>query len=63
MRKLFLPLISIFIFGACTANLIGTTDYIPMGPDGLSVQVENPASMPVFIYLTDIKEPWAPIGM
>ena len=34
-----------------------------MGPDGLSVQITDPASMPVFAYLTDIKEPWAPIGM
>jgi len=63
MKKLLLPLISVFIFGACAATLMGTTDYIPMGPDGLSVQVEDPATMPVFIYLTDIKEPWAPIGM
>ena len=63
MKKLLLPLIAIFVFGGCAASLMGTTDYIPMGPDGLSVQVTEPSSMPVFVYLTDIKEPWAPIGM
>ena len=63
MKKLILPLIAVLFFSACATALIGTTDYIPMGPDGLSVQVTNPATMPVFTYLKDIKEPWAPIGM
>ena len=63
MKKFILPLITALFFSACTASLIGVTDYIPMGPDGLSVQVTNPAMMPVFTKLNEIKEPWAPIGM
>ncbi len=62
MRKLVLSLASFLILCGC-ASMNPNTDYIPMGPDGLTVQVTEPAKMPVFTYLKDIKEPWAPIGM
>lgn len=62
MKKLLLPLFALCLLCAC-ASVMTNTDYIPMGPDGLSVQVTEASKMPVFTYLKDIKEPWAPIGM
>ena len=62
MRKLILSAAASVLFFGC-ASVAANTDYIPMGPDGLSVQITDASQMPVFTYLQDIKEPWAPIGM
>lgn len=62
MRKTILSLAAFLVFCGC-ATMNSNTDYIPMGPDGLTVQITEPAKMPVFTYLKDIQEPWAPIGM
>lgn len=62
MKKLILTVSALCVLCAC-ASVITNTDYIPMGPDGLSVQILDASKMPVFTYLKDIKEPWAPIGM
>lgn len=62
MKKLILSVFALCVLCAC-AGIITNTDYIPMGPDGLTVQVTDISKMPVFTYLKDIKEPWAPIGM
>lgn len=62
MKKMILTLFAACVITGC-ASVVTNTDYIPMGPDGLSVQITDASKMPVFTYLKDIKEPWAPIGM
>jgi hypothetical protein len=61
MKKLFI-LSSLILFCAC-ATLTGSYSYIPVGPQNLSAQVEDPKNMPVFISRNDITRPWASIGL
>jgi hypothetical protein len=62
MRKLLLLFGAVVMFCACV-TLTGTYSYIPIGPQNLSVRVEDSKSMPIFISRTDIKKPWASIGL
>lgn len=62
MKYLPLMLILTFLMG-CAATLGVNEDYLPIGPQNLSVQVEDYKNMPVFLQREDIKAPWASIGL
>lgn len=60
-RYLFLTLF-IFSLTACV-NLQGREDYIPIGPQNLSVKVKEGKDIPVFTDVMQIKRPWGNIGI
>ena len=62
MKKyLFLTLVLLSLT-AC-ANLQGREDYIPIGPQNLSVQVKDGKDLPVFTNVNQITRPWGNIGI
>lgn len=61
MKKLLILTVVVFL-SAC-ASLSGSQSYIPIGPQDLSVQVKKPESMPIYVTRSEIKRPWASIGL
>ena len=58
---IFLALIALFLTGCMMAQ--GKEDYIPVGPQNLSVQIKNGKDLPIFTNVTQITRPWANIGV
>jgi len=62
MKKcLLLALIAISL-SACS-TMQGEEDYIPVGPQNLTVTVKDGKDLPVFTNVTQITRPWANIGV
>lgn len=62
MKKcLLLALITISLTACVTVQ--GEEDYIPVGPQNLSVTVKDGKDLPVFTNVTQITRPWANIGV
>lgn len=61
MKKL--SLLSLLILASACASLTGNQDYIPIGPQNLSVQVADYKKMPVFVARKEIQRPWASLGL
>ena len=62
MKKcLFLMLISLSLTACVVAQ--GKEDYIPVGPQNLSVQYKEGKDLPIFTNVTQITRPWANIGV
>ena len=62
MKKyLFLTLIAL-TFTACVVAQ-GKEDYIPVGPQNLSIQYKEGKDLPVYTDVTQITRPWANIGV
>ena len=62
MKKyLFLTLV-LFSLTACV-NMQGREDYIPIGPQDLSIQVKDGKDLPVFTNVNQITRPWSNIGI
>ena len=62
MKKYFLLTVALFSLTACT-SMQGKEDYIPIGPQNLSIQVQNGKDLPIFTNVTQITRPWANIGI
>ncbi|MBR4508314.1 MAG: hypothetical protein IKP23_02425 [Elusimicrobiaceae bacterium] len=58
--KKYLIIATLFL-GACT-SFMGKTNYVPIGPQDLSRQVQNAKDMPVFANPDQVTEPSARIG-
>ena len=58
---LFLTLIAL-TFTACVVAQ-GKEDYIPVGPQNLSIQYKEGKDLPVYTDVTQITRPWANIGV
>jgi len=58
---LLLTLIALSLTACVIAQ--GKEDYIPVGPQNLSVQIKNGKDMPIFTNVTQITRPWANIGV
>ena len=58
---LLLTLIALSLTACVVAQ--GKEDYIPVGPQNLSVQIKEGKDMPIFTNVTQIKRPWANIGV
>ena len=58
-------LVLTILLGSLTAclSMQGKEDYIPVGPQNLSVQVKNGKDLPIFTNVTQITRPWANIGV
>lgn len=62
MKKyLFLTLV-LFSLTACV-SMHGKEDYIPVGPQNLSIKFTDGKDLPLFTHVTQIKRPWANIGL
>lgn len=61
MKRIYL-LAALVLLGAC-ATLTGSEDYIPIGPQNLSIQVKNYKTLPVFVTRAEVKRPWASLGL
>lgn len=61
MKRIYI-LAALVLLSAC-ATLTGSEDYIPIGPQNLSVQITDYKKMPVFITRAEIKRPWASLGL
>lgn len=62
MKKyLFLTLV-LFSLSACV-SMQGKEDYIPVGPQNLSIQFKDGKDLPVFTHVTQITRPWGNIGL
>ena len=62
MKKyLFLTLV-LFSLTACV-NMQGKEDYIPIGPQDLSIQVTDAKNLPIFTNVNQITRPWGNIGI
>jgi len=62
MKKyLLLTLIALTLTACVVAQ--GKEDYIPVGPQNLSIQVKEAKNLPVFTNVTQITRPWANIGV
>ncbi|MBO4707014.1 MAG: hypothetical protein J5594_00415 [Elusimicrobiaceae bacterium] len=62
MKKyLFLTLV-LFSLNACV-SMQGKEDYIPIGPQNLSIQVQDGKDLPMFTHVTQITRPWSNIGV
>ncbi len=60
----YLPLLLILaLFTGCATVLTPNEDYIAIGPQDLSVQVQDYKNMPVYLQRDQIKKPWASIGL
>lgn len=62
MKKYLLLILVLFSLSACV-SMQGKEDYIPVGPQNLSVQVKEGKDLPVFTHVTQITRPWANIGL
>ena len=58
--KKYLIIATLFL-GAC-ASFMGKTNYVPIGPQNLSRQVENAKDMPIFLNPDQVSRPCARIG-
>ncbi|MBQ4493977.1 MAG: hypothetical protein II972_05215 [Elusimicrobiaceae bacterium] len=58
--KKYLIIATLFL-GAC-ASFMGKTNYVPIGPQNLSRQVQNVKDMPIFSNPDQVKKPCARIG-
>lgn len=61
MKRIYI-LAALVLLSAC-ATLTGSQDYIPIGPQNLSVQVTDYKKMPVYVARAEIKRPWASLGL
>ena len=62
MKKyLFLTLV-LFSLTACV-SMQGKSDYIPIGPQNLSIQVKEGKDLPIFTNVKQITRPWSNIGI
>ncbi len=61
MKRIYI-LAALVLLSAC-ATLTGSEDYIPIGPQNLSVQITDYKKMPVFITRSEIRRPWASLGL
>ena len=62
MKKyLLLALVAISLTACVVAQ--GKEDYIPVGPQNLSIQVQDAKDLPVFTNVTQITRPWGNIGV
>ncbi len=52
-------------FALGCATMIGSDSYIPIGPQNLSIRIQekDASQMPVYTQRDEIKRPWAPIGL
>jgi len=62
MKRIF-GILAFAVFLCACATIAGTQDYIPIGPQDLSVQVKNYKDMPVFVTRAEIQRPWASLGL
>ena len=62
MKKYLVLTILLSSLTACL-SMQGKEDYIPVGPQNLSVQVKNGKDLPIFTNVTQITHPWANIGV
>ena len=62
MKKYLVLSLVLFSLTAC-ATMQGKEDYIPIGPQNLSVQVKDGKDLPVFTSVTQITRPWGNIGV
>lgn len=60
-RCLLLALITLSLAACVVAQ--GKEDYIPVGPQNLSVQYKDAKELPLFTNVTQITRPWANIGV
>ncbi len=62
--KIFFAILFAAVAFGCT-TMIGSESYIPIGPQNLSVRIQekDASKMPVYTQRNDIKRPWAPIGL
>ncbi|MCR5504597.1 MAG: hypothetical protein K6E94_03405 [Elusimicrobiaceae bacterium] len=56
-----LALIAVSLTACISAQ--GKEDYIPVGPQNLSVQIKDGKDLPVFTNVTQITRPWGNIGV
>ncbi len=61
MKRIYI-LAALVLLSAC-ATLTGNQDYIPIGPQNLSVQVTDYKKMPVYVARAEITRPWASLGL
>ena len=62
MKKYIFITLVLFSLNACS-SIQGKYDYIPIGPQDLSVQVKDGKDLPVFTSVKQITRPWANIGI
>ncbi len=62
MKKYLLLVVVLFSLNACV-SMQGKEDYIPVGPQNLSVQVKDGKDLPIFTSVTQITRPWSNIGI
>lgn len=62
MKKHLLLILVLFSLSACV-SMQGKEDYIPVGPQNLSVKFTDGKDLPVFTHVTQIKRPWGNIGL
>ena len=62
MKKYLSLTLVLLVLTAC-ASMQGKEDYIPIGPQNLSVQVKNGKDLPVFNNVNQITRPWSNIGI
>ena len=54
-------ILAILFLGACT-SFMGKTNYVPIGPQDLSCQIQNAKEMPVFSSASQVNNPSSRIG-
>ena len=62
MKRYLLLTLVICSLTACVVTQ-GKEDYIPVGPQNLSVQIKDGKDLPIFTNVTQITRPWANIGV
>ena len=62
MKKYLLLTVVLFSLTACT-SMQGKEDYIPVGPQNLSINVQNGKDLPIFTNVNQITRPWSNIGI
>lgn len=62
MKKYLLLTLVLLSVTACT-SMQGKSDYIPIGPQNLSIQVKEGKDLPIFTNVNQITRPWSNIGI
>jgi len=62
MKKYLTLTLILFSLTAC-ASMQGKSDYIPIGPQNLSIQVKEGKDLPIFTNVKQITRPWSNIGI